>query len=144
MGHRNSSAHIHDAVGIYSDGGGSARFAASACSLNVTAVKMSTSKRVWTSRAAAWLLLTGIRFYQAVFAPVMPLGCKFYPSCSHYAAEAIARHGAAHGVWLAAARLWRCRPFTLGGFDPVPDIVPDVAEIVCNPAGNEARIGVRS
>src|SRR5260370_30067767 len=144
MGHRNSSAHIHDAVGIYSDGGGSARFAASASSLNVTAVKMSTSKRVWTSRAAAWLLLTGIRFYQAVFAPVMPLGCKFYPSCSHYAPEAIARHGAAHGVWLAAARLCLCRPFTLGGFDPVPDIVPDVAGVVWNSAGNQGGIGGRS
>src|SRR5260370_2657219 len=144
MGHRNSAAHVGDAVGSDGDGGGSARCAASASAWNVTAGKMSTSKRVWTSRAAAWLLLTGIRFYQAVFAPVMPLGCKFYPSCSHYAAEAIARHGAAHGVWLAAARLWRCRPFTLGGFDPVPDIVPDVAEIVCNPTGNEACIGVRS
>jgi putative membrane protein insertion efficiency factor len=63
----------------------------------------------------------GIRFYQAVFAPVMPVGCKFYPSCSRYAAEAIARHGALRGVRLAAARLWRCRPFTQGGFDPVPD-----------------------
>jgi putative membrane protein insertion efficiency factor len=68
-------------------------------------------------------LLLAIRFYQAVFAPVMPLGCKFYPSCSRYAAEAIARHGALRGARLAAARLWRCRPFTRGGFDPVPDPV---------------------
>jgi uncharacterized protein len=67
------------------------------------------------------LLLSAIRFYQAVFAPVMPVGCKFYPSCSHYAAEAIARHGVLQGARLAAARLWRCRPFTPGGFDPVPD-----------------------
>ncbi len=51
----------------------------------------------------------------------MPVGCKFYPSCSRYAAEAIERHGAARGARLALARLWRCRPFTRGGFDPVPD-----------------------
>jgi putative membrane protein insertion efficiency factor len=73
------------------------------------------------SRFGVSLLLSAIRFYQAVFAPVMPLGCKFYPSCSRYAAEAIARHGALQGARLAAARLWRCRPFTRGGFDPVPD-----------------------
>jgi putative membrane protein insertion efficiency factor len=48
--------------------------------------------------------------------------CKFYPSCSHYAAEAIERHGARRGLLLAAARLWRCRPFTRGGHDPVPDV----------------------
>ena len=91
-------------------------------------------------RAVAWLLLAGIRFYQAVFAPVMPVGCKFYPSCSHYAAEAIARHGAARGVWLAAARLWRCRPFTKGGFDPVPDVDGDTTEVF----GNELRNGISS
>jgi len=73
------------------------------------------------SAAAAGLLLFGIRFYQAVFAHHMPIGCKFYPSCSRYAAEAIERHGAARGTRLALARLWRCRPFTKGGFDPVPD-----------------------
>ena len=73
------------------------------------------------SRRAVWFLLMAIRFYQAVFAPVMPVGCKFYPSCSRYAAEAIERHGAIRGARLALARLWRCRPFTQGGFDPVPD-----------------------
>lgn len=73
------------------------------------------------SSAVAGLLLFGIRFYQAVFAHHMPVGCKFYPSCSRYAAEAIERHGAARGARLALARLWRCRPFTKGGFDPVPD-----------------------
>jgi putative membrane protein insertion efficiency factor len=47
--------------------------------------------------------------------------CKFYPSCSVYAQEAIAKHGARRGSWLALRRLLRCRPFTKGGFDPVPD-----------------------
>jgi hypothetical protein len=75
------------------------------------------------SRAAVRLLLLGVRFYQLLLAPMMMISaCKFYPSCSHYAAEAIERHGAHRGVRLAAARLWRCRPFTAGGYDPVPDV----------------------
>jgi len=73
------------------------------------------------SRAAVRLLLAGIRFYQLMLAPIMLNACKFYPSCSHYAAEAIQRHGARRGFVLAAARLWRCRPFTQGGHDPVPE-----------------------
>jgi len=68
-----------------------------------------------------WLLLLGVRFYQVMLAPLMFSICKFYPSCSHYAAEAIERHGARRGLRLAAGRLWRCRPFTPGGYDPVPD-----------------------
>jgi putative membrane protein insertion efficiency factor len=51
----------------------------------------------------------------------MPVGCKFYPSCSHYAYEAISRHGALPGLRLAAGRLLRCSPFTRGGYDPVPE-----------------------
>jgi len=68
-----------------------------------------------------------IRFYQVSLAPIMPSACKFYPSCSHYASEAIARHGVRRGVSLAARRLWRCRPFTQGGVDLVPD-APGVNE----------------
>ena len=148
MGHRNSSSHIHEADGLYGNAGGAARFAAGVASLKVTAVKPFSSKKAWASRATAWLLVAGIRFYQAVFAPVMPVGCKFYPSCSHYAAEAIARHGAARGVWLAAARLWRCRPFTNGGFDPVPDVVGNMSELfdhgLRNGVGSRARHEVSS
>jgi putative membrane protein insertion efficiency factor len=63
-----------------------------------------------------------VRFYQLVLASIMiSSACKFYPSCSCYASEAIERHGARRGLRLAMARLWRCRPFTAGGFDPVPD-----------------------
>jgi uncharacterized protein len=106
-------------------------------------LRTSAALRKDLNALAAWLLLLGIRFYQAIFAPAMPVGCKFYPSCSHYAAEAIARHGAARGIWLAAARLWRCRPFTKGGFDPVPDVVADRNDVfghgVRNRAGN--RVG---
>ena len=73
------------------------------------------------SRATVWVLLGCLRFYQAVFSSLMPVGCKFYPSCSHYAHEAIARHGALRGLRLATGRLLRCSPFTRGGYDPVPE-----------------------
>jgi|GEM_PF-294317 len=72
----------------------------------------------------AWILLGVLRFYIACLSPVFGGACKFYPSCSNYAVEAITKHGARHGFVLAAKRLLRCRPFTQGGFDPVPDDVP--------------------
>ncbi len=65
-----------------------------------------------------------IRCYQGFLSPLMPLGCKFYPSCSHYAAEAIHRHGTRPGLLLAARRILRCRPFACGGYDPVPQARP--------------------
>ncbi|MFZ1972303.1 MAG: membrane protein insertion efficiency factor YidD [Candidatus Acidiferrales bacterium] len=71
--------------------------------------------------AAKWLLLLFVRFYQIFFSPFLGGACKFYPSCSRYAQEAIAVHGAQRGAWLAMKRLGRCRPFTKGGFDPVPE-----------------------
>ncbi|MGA7917172.1 MAG: membrane protein insertion efficiency factor YidD [Candidatus Acidiferrales bacterium] len=75
--------------------------------------------------AAKWLLLLLVRFYQIFFSPFLGGACKFYPSCSHYAQEAIAMHGARRGAWLAMKRLGRCRPFTKGGFDPVPDVMEE-------------------
>lgn len=69
----------------------------------------------------ARLLLILVRFYQACVSPLVPSACKFYPSCSHYACEAIERHGARRGAGLAIRRVWRCRPFAPGGWDPVPD-----------------------
>lgn len=67
------------------------------------------------------LLLGLVNFYIAILSPFFGGACKFYPSCSQYAREAIARHGARTGAWLALKRLGRCRPFTQGGYDPVPD-----------------------
>ncbi|HEY8259489.1 MAG TPA: membrane protein insertion efficiency factor YidD [Gemmatimonadales bacterium] len=61
-----------------------------------------------------------IRVYQRVLSPLLPPSCRFYPSCSQYALEAVSRHGALKGSWLAARRLARCHPFHPGGFDPVP------------------------
>jgi uncharacterized protein len=69
----------------------------------------------------AWWLLAFVHFYKIFFSPFLGGACKFYPSCSNYAQEAIELHGARRGAWLALKRLGRCRPFTKGGFDPVPD-----------------------
>jgi uncharacterized protein len=69
----------------------------------------------------AWWLLAFVRFYKIFFSPFLGGACKFYPSCSNYAQEAIELHGAWRGSLLALKRLGRCRPFTKGGFDPVPD-----------------------
>ena len=70
---------------------------------------------------AARALLLAVRVYQAFFSALMPSACKFYPSCSHYAAEAVRIHGARRGSWLALRRVSRCHPFTRGGVDLVPD-----------------------
>jgi uncharacterized protein len=61
-----------------------------------------------------------IRAYQRFVSPALPPSCRFHPSCSQYALEAVTRHGALKGSWLAARRLARCHPFHPGGFDPVP------------------------
>jgi putative membrane protein insertion efficiency factor len=64
--------------------------------------------------------LGAIRLYRLVVSPVLPPACRFLPTCSAYAMEAIERHGAAKGAWLAMRRLLRCHPFHAGGYDPVP------------------------
>ena len=66
-------------------------------------------------------LLFAVRVYQTFFSAMMPSACKFYPSCSHYAAEALRIHGARRGSRLALKRISRCHPFTRGGVDLVPD-----------------------
>jgi hypothetical protein len=66
------------------------------------------------------MLLRGIHWYQVAM-DGRPSPCRFTPSCSTYAAEAIEVHGAARGSWLALRRLGRCRPFGPSGFDPVPE-----------------------
>jgi uncharacterized protein len=67
-----------------------------------------------------WILIVAVRAYQAVFSPLLPPACRYYPSCSNYAIEAIERHGALRGSWLAVRRIGRCHPLRPGGFDPVP------------------------
>ena len=68
-----------------------------------------------------WLLLRAIRGYQATLGAIMPPVCRFEPSCSRYAAEAIERHGGLRGSLMAARRLLRCNPWGGRGYDPVPD-----------------------
>lgn len=67
-------------------------------------------------------ILTGpIRAYQRVLSPLLGPRCRFHPSCSHYALEAIDRFGPGRGSWLAIKRISRCHPLNAGGFDPVPE-----------------------
>jgi uncharacterized protein len=61
-----------------------------------------------------------VRAYQLIVSPLLPPSCRFLPTCSEYAAEAIERHGALHGVGLALWRLARCHPWGGSGYDPVP------------------------
>jgi putative membrane protein insertion efficiency factor len=67
-------------------------------------------------------LLAAIGFYARAISPALPARCRFYPTCSAYAAEAIERHGAGRGTWLALRRLAKCAPWHPGGVDPVPAV----------------------
>ena len=67
-----------------------------------------------------YITLALIKFYQACLSPAFPSACRFYPSCSAYAYEAVKRWGVRRGVLLALGRLARCRPFGTHGIDPVP------------------------
>ena len=66
------------------------------------------------------VLIFLVRGYQTVLSPLLPAACRYYPSCSAYAIEALERHGAVRGAWLTLRRLGRCHPFRPGGYDPVP------------------------
>lgn len=72
-------------------------------------------------RIAQTALKAPIYAYRKFISPLKPPTCRFYPTCSQYALEAIEKHGAAKGGWLAAKRILRCHPFHPGGYDPVPD-----------------------
>jgi putative membrane protein insertion efficiency factor len=79
-----------------------------------------------------WVLVTGsdmkrillvlIAGYRLLLSPFLGANCRFYPSCSAYAAEALERHGALRGSWLAAKRILKCHPWHAGGVDPVPPV----------------------
>jgi putative membrane protein insertion efficiency factor len=75
--------------------------------------------RSWPARLAALPILA----WRYGVSPVMPPACRYWPSCSEYGLEAVRRHGAARGLWLAGARIARCHPWSGGGIDPVPDTV---------------------
>ncbi|MBP1561861.1 MAG: membrane protein insertion efficiency factor YidD [Oscillospiraceae bacterium] len=67
------------------------------------------------------ILLLLVKFYRRYISPMKPPCCKYYPTCSTYAMQAIEKHGAVKGVLLAAWRILRCNPWSLGGIDPVPE-----------------------
>lgn len=83
-------------------------------------------------------LLALIRLYQRGVSPSMGVACRFEPTCSHYAYEAIERHGALRGVALAARRLSRCRPGGSNGYDPVPGS-PEALAVAAESRRAEAR-----
>ena len=66
------------------------------------------------------IVVAALHAYKRYLSPLLPPACRFQPTCSEYAAEAVAHHGVARGLWLATRRLARCHPLSRGGFDPVP------------------------
>ncbi len=66
------------------------------------------------------VLIALLRFYRYAISPMLGRNCRFHPSCSEYAIDALQRHGVLRGGWLAAKRVGRCHPFNPGGYDPVP------------------------
>jgi putative membrane protein insertion efficiency factor len=90
------------------------------CAPDVTVA--SSGDRSSVTRGALFL----IRIYQRAISPALPASCRFYPTCSHYTYEAIARLGLWRGGWLGLKRLCRCNPFHKGGYDPVP-LVPEAS-----------------
>ncbi len=77
-----------------------------------------------SDRAGRHVLIAVIRLYQLCLRPVLGPNCRFVPSCSDYALQAVGQHGALRGAWLAARRIGRCNPWHHGGHDPVPSIPP--------------------
>lgn len=76
----------------------------------------------------AWAMIGIARFWQLTFSVVLPPSCRFQPSCSSYAIEAVRLHGGLAGGWLALKRLLRCHPWGGHGFDPVPPPRPDLKD----------------
>lgn len=83
---------------------------------------MSPLRRLWgaVSKMLVWLLVMPIRFYQRYVSPHTPPACRFTPTCSQYAVEALRKHGPIKGLWLAVWRILRCNPWGGSGYDPVP------------------------
>lgn len=79
--------------------------------------------RLWTGlcRLIGWLLALPILFYRRCISPLTPPTCRFTPTCSAYALEALRRHGPFKGLYLAVRRILRCHPWGGSGYDPVPD-----------------------
>jgi putative membrane protein insertion efficiency factor len=81
----------------------------------------------WARAAPGLILRLLIQLYRLLLSPVLGVNCRFAPSCSAYALEAVERHGAMRGGWLAARRILRCHPWGGAGFDPVPPVTQQPA-----------------
>ena len=83
---------------------------------------MSVLRMLWRglSKLLVWLLTLPILFYQRCISPYTPPSCRFTPTCSEYARQALRKHGPVKGMWLAIRRLLRCHPRGESGYDPVP------------------------
>src|SRR5580704_13152901 len=141
MGYCDSSAHDSRDGGVFAAGSGAGEIDSAHTVTGGHSDPIGKSRR----SAGAWILLALIAFYRIFLSHFFGGACKFHPSCSKYAQEAIARHGARRGVVLALKRLGRCRPFTKGGFDPVPDkensktSVTEIALAVNSAAANSSE-----
>lgn len=78
-----------------------------------------------------WLMIGLVKFYQYVISPLIPANCRYQPTCSAYAIEALKVHGPLRGGWLTVKRLGRCQPFGGFGFDPVPSRDKDSHSSCC-------------
>lgn len=74
---------------------------------------------LWMEKALRCFLLAAVCFYQWFISPLFPPTCRYYPTCSQYALEALRKYGALKGGWMAVKRICRCHPWHDGGYDPV-------------------------
>ena len=77
------------------------------------------------SRAMSWPLIGLVKLYRLAISPWLGMNCRFQPTCSEYAIEALQKHGVFKGTWLAAKRIGRCHPWGGSGYDPVPGNQPN-------------------
>ncbi|MFC0135708.1 membrane protein insertion efficiency factor YidD [Massilia eurypsychrophila] len=86
------------------------------------------------NKLLVWLL----RAYQLLLSPMLGQSCRFYPTCSNYAIEAIRTHGAARGAWLSTRRVCKCHPWHDGGVDLVPPVVPPARDKNSSPTNSSS------
>lgn len=91
----------------------------------------------------AHLLALPVRVYRLIFSPWVGFNCRYHPTCSAYALEALSRHGALRGGWLAARRIARCHPWGSSGIDNVPGDAPDTGPAAATPRATESDAHAR-
>jgi putative membrane protein insertion efficiency factor len=110
------------------------------CAFGIAPADRPRAARRWRRSPAhlgAWVACLPIHLYRLILSPLLPRACRFYPSCSAYALEALRTQGVLRGSWLALMRLLRCHPFHPGGVDPVPP--PRIARTEVSTAARRGR-----